>query len=46
LPVAVIRDWIVEESAGFLAARDTFALFDYDVESVARLLGLGNEPVS
>jgi hypothetical protein len=38
--LGVIRDLIVEESAGFLAARDTFAMFDYDVESVARLLGL------
>jgi hypothetical protein len=40
LPLGVIRDWIVEESAGFLAARDTFAMFDDDVDSVARLLGL------
>jgi hypothetical protein len=40
LPLGVIRDLIVEESAGFLAAPDTFAMFDYDVEIVARLLGL------
>lgn len=46
LPLGVIRDLIVEESAGFLSARDTFAMFDYDVESVARLLGLGDEPTS
>ncbi|HEV7943823.1 MAG TPA: hypothetical protein VGP17_13625 [Solirubrobacteraceae bacterium] len=40
MPLGVIGDWIVEESAGFLNTRDTFAMFGNDVECMARLLGL------
>jgi hypothetical protein len=40
MPLGVIGDWIVEESAGYLNTRDTFAMFGNDVECMARLLGL------
>lgn len=46
LPLGVIGDLIVEESAGFLNAPDTFAMFGNDVESVARLLGLSHANAS
>ncbi|MFZ2050222.1 MAG: hypothetical protein WAU69_04730 [Solirubrobacteraceae bacterium] len=41
LPLEVIRECIVEESAGFLDAQGTFAMFNDDIQRMAQFLGLG-----
>jgi hypothetical protein len=41
LPLEVIHDCIIEESAGFLDAQGTFTMFNDDIERMAQFLGLG-----